>query len=60
MMQTRSGDQKTDRKPQCEVCGRTLAEYLTQPYSLRCKRCGAQNVKPERLDAQGRQTHNRT
>jgi hypothetical protein len=33
----------TDEHPQCWRCKRTLAEYLTRPWSLRCRRCHALN-----------------
>lgn len=32
--------------PTCWRCQRTLADYLTPPYSLRCQRCKAQNTAP--------------
>ncbi len=30
--------------PKCWKCQRTLAEYLTPPYSIRCKRCRLVNT----------------
>jgi len=40
----------TEQYPQCWRCGRTLAEYLTPPWSLRCHRCKAQNrTEPEQV-----------
>lgn len=35
---------KTNHDPRCHACQRRLAEYLTAPYSIRCQRCGEQNV----------------
>lgn len=32
-----------DNKPTCWHCGRTLFEYAARPWSLRCKKCRAQN-----------------
>ena len=32
-----------DQNPQCWPCNRTLAEYLGRPWSLRCRRCHANN-----------------
>jgi len=33
----------TDLAPSCWRCGRTLAEWLSRPWSLRCQRCKAPN-----------------
>ncbi len=33
----------TDMAPRCWRCGRTLAEWLSRPWSLRCQRCKAAN-----------------
>ena len=42
----------TDMAPKCRnpdhegrPCTRTLAAYLTRPWSLRCKRCGYENAR---------------
>ena len=42
----------TDIRPTCQnpnhegrPCTRTLAAYLTRPWSLRCKRCGYENAR---------------
>lgn len=43
----RTASWKTITRPRC-VCGRTLAEYLTPPFSLRCPRCKKVNRIPER------------
>lgn len=37
----------TDLAPKCWRCERTLAEYLTRPWSLKCKRCQAPNKRGE-------------
>lgn len=37
----------TDQAPACWRCGRTLADFLSRPWSLRCKRCKAQNCSPD-------------
>ncbi len=39
----------TDNEPQCWRCSRVLAEYLSRPWSMKCKRCHAQN-KSEPID----------
>jgi tRNA(Ile2) C34 agmatinyltransferase TiaS len=36
-----------DQKPTCWRCSRVLAAYLGRPWSLRCRRCGAQNNSPK-------------
>lgn len=40
---------ETHENPRCWQCGRRLAEYLTEPFSLRCGRCKAQNRKGDTL-----------
>jgi len=34
---------RTTFDPRCWRCGRRLAEYLTEPFSIRCQRCKAAN-----------------
>jgi hypothetical protein len=36
----------TDDGPTCWRCGRTLAAFLTRPWSLKCPRCKAPNTRP--------------
>jgi len=36
---------KVDHFPKCDNCGRTLAEYLGRPWSIKCRKCGEQNSK---------------
>ena len=38
-----------DHAPRCWRCDRKLADYLTRPWSRKCKRCKAPNVR--RLDS---------
>lgn len=38
-----AGERTTVWAPRCWQCGSRMAEYLTPPFSLRCKRCKAQN-----------------
>jgi len=47
----------TVQYPRCWRCNRSLAEYLTAPWSLRCHRCKAQNKssRRDRLDKGGRE-----
>ena len=39
----------TDKEPRCWKCDRQLAEYLTRPWSLTCRRCHSKN-KSEPVD----------
>lgn len=34
----------TDSRPRCWKCGRTLAKFVTRPWSIRCRRCKANNT----------------
>jgi hypothetical protein len=36
----------TDEAPRCWRCGRKLAELVSRPWSIRCRRCHAQNRQP--------------
>ena len=36
---------KTDMKPRCLVCSRALAGFVTRPWEIRCRKCGAVNFK---------------
>lgn len=33
----------TDYDPSCWRCGRVIAEYASRPWSIRCRRCKAEN-----------------
>lgn len=37
------GGPRTVYAPKCS-CGRRLAGYLTEPWSIKCPRCGEMNV----------------
>lgn len=34
----------TDYRPRCWKCGRALAKFVTRPWSIRCRRCKANNT----------------
>lgn len=33
----------TDHQPRCWKCGRMLGKYFSRPWSIRCRRCKANN-----------------
>ena len=36
--------QVTDYQPRCWKCGRALGRYFSRPWSIRCRRCKANNT----------------
>ena len=41
--ESRVSDPVTDYEPRCWKCGRMLGKYISRPWSIRCRRCKANN-----------------